>query len=143
MKTFLTCLLNTVIYGIVIPLSVFAIASLAVTYSCKYYWGEQYLVGDSGFKLGMWMVYYMITLTIYYYFFALTSFGFDHKLRKVSIAITLLMPILFHYLLSGYDYRITICFAGFHLTYYVLFYGFVWVQKNLNCRIKSYQKQRL
>jgi hypothetical protein len=29
---------------------------------------------------------------------------------------------------GGYDYRITVCFAGFHLTYYVLIYGFVWLQ---------------
>jgi len=39
------------------------------------------------------------------------------------------MPIVFHYDMSDYDYRITICFAGFHLTYYVLFYGFVRLQR--------------
>jgi hypothetical protein len=46
----------------------------------------------------------------------------------VSIALTIAMPIVFHYDMSDYDYRITICFAGFHLTYYVLFYGFVWLR---------------
>ena len=128
-KTILTYLLNITLYGIVLPILVYGLASIAVVLSCKYYWGEEFMQGDSGFKLGAWMFYYSITLTLYYYFFALISFGFDHKLRKVSIALTVLIPIVFHYLLSGYDYRITVCFAGFHLTYYVLFYGFVWLQK--------------
>ena len=130
-KTILTYLLNITLYGIVLPILVYGLASIAVVLSCNYYWGEEFMQGDSGFKLGAWMFYYSITLTLYYYFFALISFGFDHKLRKVSIALTVLIPIVFHYLLSGYDYRITICFAGFHLTYYVLFYGFVWLQKVL------------
>ena len=129
MKIFLTCLINTLLYGIVLPIAVFVFASLAVSLSCKYYWGEEFMQGDSGFKLGVWITFYFVTLTLYYYLFACISFGFDHKLRKVSIALTVSMPILFHYLLSGYDYRITICFAGFHLTYYVLFYGFVWLQR--------------
>jgi hypothetical protein len=128
-KTILNYLLNITLYGIVLPILVYGLASIAVVLSCNYYWGEEFMQGDSGFKLGAWMFYYSITLTLYYYFFALISFGFDHKLRKVSIALTVLIPIVFHYLLSGYDYRITICFAGFHLTYYVLFYGFVWVQR--------------
>jgi hypothetical protein len=136
LKTILTCLLNITIYGVVLPLFVSGMASLAITYSCKYYWGEEYLVGDSGFKLGMWVSFYIITLTLYYYFFAVVSFGFDHKLRKVSIALTLIMPILFHYLLCGYDYRITICFAGFHLTYYFLFFLFRYAQKYISQNIQ-------
>lgn len=123
-----------------LPLLVYVLASIAVVFSSEYYWGEEYMQGDSGFKLGAWMFYYSITLTLYYYFFALISFGFDHKLRKVSIALTILMPIVFHYLLSAYDYRITVCFAGFHLTYYVLFYLFVWLQQYLKNRIKLYLK---
>jgi cell division protein FtsW (lipid II flippase) len=63
-------------------------------------------------------------------------------LRRVSVAITITMPILFHYLISGYDYRITVCFAGFHLTYYVLFYGLVWMQQLLVNRVKIYFKER-
>jgi hypothetical protein len=121
----------------VLPLTVFGLASIAVSLSCKYYWGEDYLVGDSGFKLGMWITFYFVTLTLYYYLFALINFGFDHKLRKVSLALTLFIPILFHYLISGYDYRNTICFAGFHLTYYILFYGFVWLQKVAVQKIKQ------
>jgi hypothetical protein len=113
----------------VLPIAVYAIADTAIIYSCKYYWGEEYLKGDSGFKLGLWVTFYFITLTLYYYLFAFISFGFDHKLRKVSIALTIAMPIVFHYDMSAYDYRITVCFAGFHLTYYILFYGFVWLQK--------------
>jgi len=139
-KTILTYLLNITLYGIVLPILVYGLASIAVVLSCTYYWGDEFMQGDSGFKLGAWMFYYSITLTLYYYFFALISFGFDHKLRKVSIALIVLMPIVFHYLLSAYDYRITVCFAGFHLTYYVLFYVFVWVQKVVTKRIKNYQK---
>lgn len=131
MKPLLTCLVNTVLYGIVLPIAVYAIADTAIIYSCKYYWGEEYLKGDSGFKLGAWITFYFLTLTLYYYLFAMISFGFDHKLRKVSITLITCMPIVFHYLISGYDYRITICFAGFHLTYYILFYGFVWAQKDV------------
>ena len=94
--------------------------------------------GDSGFKLGAWMFFYSITLTLYYYFFALISFGFDHKLRRVSVTIIILMPIIFHYLLNGYDYRITVCFTGFHLTYYVLFYGFVWLQQYFKNKLRGH-----
>ena len=142
-KTILTYFLNITLYGIVLPILVYGLASIAVVVSCRYYWGEEFMQSDSGFKLGMWMIYYSITLTIYYYFFALISFGFDHKLRKVSIALTVLMPIVFHYLLSAYDYRITVCFAGFHLTYYILFYLFVWVQKRFNVYLKNKYSQQI
>jgi len=83
LKPLLTCLLNTVLYGIVLPIAVYAIADTAIIYSCKYYWGEEYLKGDSGFKLGIWVTFYFITLTLYYYLFAFISFGFDHKLRNM------------------------------------------------------------
>lgn len=140
-KTILTYLLNITLYVIVLPILVYGLASIAVVLSCTYYWGDEFMQGDSGFKLGAWMFYYSITLTLYYYFFALISFGFDHKLRKVSIALIVLMPIVFHYLLSAYDYRITVCFSGFHLTYYILFYLFVWVQRFINHRVKIYFKK--
>jgi hypothetical protein len=137
LKPLLTCLVNTILYGIVLPITVFAISDIAIKLSCKYYWGEEYLKGDSGFKLGLWVTFYFITLTLYYYLFAFISFGFDHKLRKVSIALTIAMPIVFHYDMSDYDYRITVCFAGFHLTYYVLFYVFVWLQKQVSFYLKN------
>lgn len=137
MKPLLTCLLNTVIYGIVLPIAVYSLADTAIELSCKYYWGKEYLKGDSGFKLGLWVTFYYITLTLYYYLFAFISFAFNHKLRPISIVITILMPIVFHYDMSNYDYRITVCFAGFHLTYYVLFYLFVWLQKVVNISIKG------
>ena len=123
-----------------VPLAVFVLASTAVSLSCRYYWGEEFMQGDSGFKLGAWITFYFVTLTLYYHLFALISFGLDHRLRRASVAITLAMPILFHYLMSGYDYRITVCFAGFHLTYYVLFYGLVWLQQLINNRIKGHLK---
>lgn len=140
MKTILTYLINITLYGVVLPLLVYVLASIAVVFSSEYYWGQEYMQGDSGFKLGAWMFFYSITLTLYYYFFALISFGFDHKLRRVSVAIIILMPILFQYLLNGYDYRITVCFTGFHLTYYVLFYGVVWLQQLIKNRVKIYFK---
>ncbi len=140
LKPLLTCLLNTVIYGIVLPIAVYSLADTAINLSCKYYWGEEYLKGDSGFKLGLWVTFYFITLTLYYYLFAFISFAFKHKLRPISIIINILMPIVFHYDMSDYDYRITICFTGFHLTYYVLFYGVVRVQKNLSRKIKSHHR---
>jgi len=140
LKIILTYLLNIILYGIAIPATVFILASIAVEISCKYFWGEQYLNGDSGFKLGAWMIFYFITLTMYYYLFALINFGFSHRQRPVTVGITIAMPILFHCLISAYDFRITICFAGFHLTYYILFFGFVWVQKVMKRRIKSYYK---
>ena len=94
MKIILTYLLNIILYGIVIPTTVFILASIAVEFSCKYYWGEQYLQGDSGFKLGAWITFYFVTLTIYYYLFALINFGFSHRQRPVTVGITIAMPIL-------------------------------------------------
>lgn len=135
MKKILTYLLNIVLYGIIVPMAVFVLAGIAVSLSCRYYWGDEFMQGDSGLKLGAWITFYFVTLTLYYYLFTFVSFGFDHRLRRVSVAITITMPILSHFLISGYDYRITICFAGFHLTYYVLFYGFVWLQQLMNNRI--------
>lgn len=140
MKIILTYLLNIILYGIVIPATVFILASMAVEISCKYYWGEQYLQGDSGFKLGAWMIFYFITLTIYYYIFALINFGFSHRQRPITVGITIAMPILFHFLISAYDFRITICFAGFHLTYYILFFALVQLQKIIKRKMKSYNK---
>ena len=142
LKTLLTYLINITLYGIVLPILVYGLASVAAVISCRYYWGEEFMQGDSGFKLGAWITFYFVTLTLYYYLFAFISFGFDHRLRRVSVAITITMPILFHYLMSGYDYRITVCFAGFHLTYYVLFYGFVWLQQLIKNRVKIYFKER-
>ena len=140
MKKILSYLFNILLYGIMVPLAVFVLTSIAVSLSCRYYWGEEFMQGDSGFKLGAWITFYFVTLTLYYYLFALISFGLDHRLRRVSVAITISMPILFHYLISGYDYRITVCFAGFHLTYYVLFYGLVHIQQLINNRIIAHFK---
>ncbi len=142
LKTILTYIINITLYGIVLPILVYGLASVTAVISCRYYWGEEFMQGDSGFKLGAWITIYFVTLTLYYYLFAFISFGFDHRLRRVSVAITITMPILFHYLISGYDYRITVCFAGFHLTYYVLFYGLVWMQQLLVNRVKIYFKER-
>ena len=58
-KPILTCLLNTVIYGIVLPITVYSLADTTINLSCKYYWGEEYLKGGSGFKLGLWVTFYL------------------------------------------------------------------------------------
>jgi hypothetical protein len=142
LKTILTYVINITLYGIILPILVYGLASVATVISCRYYWGEEFMQGDSGFKLGAWITFYFVTLTLYYYLFAFISFGFDHRLRRVSVAITITMPILFHYLISGYDYRITISFTGFHLTYYALFYGFVWLQQLIKNSIITYFKEK-
>ena len=40
------------IYGIIIPIVVVLLADLAITISCKYYWGEHVL----NFKLSIWQI---------------------------------------------------------------------------------------
>lgn len=136
MKIIANYLVNIILYGIVIPIAVFGLASIAVELSCKYYWGMEYLQGDSGFKLGAWLIIYFITLTLYYYLFALINFGFSHRQKPLTVGITIAMPILFHYLISAYDYRITICFAGFHVAYYILFFAMVQLQKMIKQKMQ-------
>ena len=116
------------IYGIIIPLIVCLLADLAITISCKYYWGEHLL----GFKLSMLQLTLSISLSVIYYLFCIV---YKIVKRKADIRlITILfvtMPILVYHISSSYDYRITISFALFHCTFYVLFFATRYIRKQI------------
>ena len=116
------------IYGIIIPLIVCLLADLAITISCKYYWGEHLL----GFKLSMLQLTLSISLSVIYYLFCIV---YKIVKRKADIRlITILfvtMPILLYHMSSTYDYRITISFALFHCTFYVLFFATRYIRKEI------------
>ena len=116
------------IYGIIIPIVVVLLADLAITISCKYYWGEHLL----GFKLSMLQLTLSISLSVIYYLFCIV---YKIVKRKADIRlITILfvtMPILVYHISSSYDYRITISFALFHCTFYVLFFATRYIRKQI------------
>ena len=108
------------IYGLVIPLIVVLLADAAITISCKYYWGEHVL----GFKLSIWQLTLSICLSVIYYLFCIVYKIVKRKADKRLITLLfVLMPILVYHISSKYDYRITISFALFHCTFYVLFFA--------------------
>ena len=105
------------IYGILIPIIVVVLAEVAITISCKYYWGEHLL----NFKLSMWKLTLNISLSVIYYLFCIVYKLVKRKADKRFITILfVLMPILIYHMSSAYDYRITISFALFHCTFYLL-----------------------
>ena len=107
------------IYGIIIPIIVVLLADLAITISCKYYWGEHVL----NFKLSIWQLTLSISLSVIYYLFCMVYKLVKRKADKHLITLLfVLMPILVYHMSSTYDYRITISFALFHYTFYVLFF---------------------
>ena len=116
------------IYGIIIPIFVVLLADLAITISCKYYWGEHVL----NFKLSMWQITLSISLSVIYYLFCIV---YKIVKRKADIRIiTILfvtMPILVYHISSSYDYRITISFALFHFTLYFLFFATRFIRKQI------------
>ena len=116
------------VYGIIIPLIVCLLADVAITISCKYYWGEHLL----GFKLSMLQLTLSISLSVIYYLFCIV---YKIVKRKADIRIiTILfvtMPILAYHISSTYDYRITISFALFHFTFYVLFFATRYIRKQI------------
>jgi hypothetical protein len=116
------------VYGIIIPLIVSLLADVAITISCKYYWGEHLL----GFKLSIWQLTLSITLSVIYYLFCIV---YKIVKRKADIRlITILfvtMPILAYHISSSYDFRITISFALFHFTFYVLFFATRYIRKQI------------
>ena len=114
------------------------LAEVAITISCKYYWGENVL----GFKLSIWQLNLSISLSVIYYLFCIVYKLVNRKANKHLITLLfVLMPILVYHMSSTYDYRITISFALFHYTFYVLFFAtrYIWktCAKNSN---KSSQK---
>ena len=116
------------IYGIIIPIVVVLLADLAITISCKYYWGEHLL----GFKLSMLQLTLSISLSVIYYLFCIV---YKIVKRKADIRlITILfvtMPILAYHISSSYDYWITVSFALFHCTFYVLFFATRYIMKQI------------
>ena len=116
------------IYGIIIPIVVVLLADLAITISCKYYWGEHLL----GFKLSMLQLTLSISLSVIYYLFCIV-----YKIVKKKADIRLItilfvtMPILLYHMSSSYDYIITVSFALFHCTFYVLFFATRYIRKEI------------
>jgi hypothetical protein len=117
-------ILNLFIYGLLIPLIVVLLADLAIKISCKYYWGEELLSGHGGFKLGIWLLYLTICSTIIYYIFCILFKIIKRDAGKNLLSVTfVLVPILLYSISSPYDFRITISFAFFHMTFYALFFA--------------------
>ena len=113
------------IYGIFIPIIVMVLAEVAITISCKYYWGEHVL----NFKLSIWQLTLSISLSVIYYLFCMVYKLVKRKADKRLITLLfVVMPILVYHMSSTYDYRITISFALFHCTFYVLFFAtrYIW-----------------
>jgi len=116
------------IYGIIIPLIVCLLADVAITISCKYYWGEHVL----NFKLSMWQLTLSISLSVIYYLFCIVNKIVKRKadIRIITI-LFVTMPILVYHMSSTYDYRITISFALFHFTFYFLFFATRFIRKQI------------
>ena len=107
------------IYGILIPIIVVVLAEVAITISCKYYWGEHVL----GFKLSIWQLTLSICLSVIYYLFCIVYKIVKRKADKRLITLLfVLMPILVYHMSSTYDYRITISFGLFHCTFYLFYF---------------------
>ena len=116
------------IYGIIIPIVVVLLADLAITISCKYYWGEHVL----NFKLSIWQLTLSISLSVIYYLYCIVYKIVKRKADKRLITLLfVLMPILVYHMSSTYDYRITISFALFHCTFYVLFIATRYIRKEI------------
>ena len=116
------------IYGIIIPLIVCLLADVAITISCKYYWGEHVL----NFKLSIWQITLSISLSVIYYLYCIVYKIVKRKADKRLITLLfVLMPILVYHMSSTYDYRITISFALFHCTFYVLFFATRYIRKEI------------
>ena len=116
------------IYGIIIPIIVVLFADVAITISSKYYWGEHVL----NFKLSMWQLTLSISLSVIYYLFCMIYKIVKRKANKRLITIIFVtMPILVYHISSTYDYRITISFALFHCTFYVLFFATRYIRKQI------------
>jgi hypothetical protein len=116
------------IYGIFIPIIVVLLAEVAITVSCKYYWGEHVL----GFKLSIWQLTLSICLSVIYYLFCIVYKIVKKKADKRLITLLfVLMPILVYHVSSSYDYRITISFSLFHCTFYFLFFVVIYFRYKL------------
>ncbi len=117
--------LKGLIFVILIPLIIAELADFSVRLSCKYYWGEEFLRGHLGFKLGMMVVGLTYSLTFVYYLFGLLFKLFRSVKARVYLTVLFFcLPVLYYDGGSSYDYRLTICFGLFNASYYLLFYLF-------------------
>ena len=116
------------IYGIIIPIVVVLLADLAITISCKYYWGEHVL----NFKLSILQLTISISLSVIYYLYCIVYKKLKRKadIRLITI-LFVTMPILVYHISPTYDFRITISFALFHCTFYVLFFATRYIRKEI------------
>lgn len=131
-------ILKLFVYGLLIPLIVVFLADLAIKISCKYYWGEELLNGHAGFKILMWYFSLTITLTIIYYLFSVLFKIVKRKTGKYLLTATFIfVPVLLYNISSPYDYRITISFAFFHMTFYVLFFSVRFLTNRLPLKKQS------
>ena len=96
--------------------------------SCKYYWGEHVL----NFKLSILQLTISISLSVIYYLYCIVYKKLKRKadIRLITI-LFVTMPILAYHISSSYDYRITISFALFHCTFYVLFFATRYIRKEI------------
>jgi len=145
MKKIYSIAIKLFTYGLLIPLIVFLLADLTVRTSCKCYWGEWYLHHITGVKLVFWVFGLFCLLTIIYYIFCTIFFlvwGKQNlKFRIFLTAVFIIIPIVFYDLTSHYDYRITICFALFHLTFYILFFAFRYFFTLISKKPHKFNKQ--
>jgi len=118
--------LKNIAYGLLIPLITLLLANFATGIFLRYYWSGGYIHGFQSFMIGIGIIILFVSLTIVYYIFCAIFFLTKEKIkyRKFLTAAFLIIPIILYALGNDYGIDITICFALFHLTFYVLFFIF-------------------
>ena len=115
-------MLQIALYAVAIPLAVSYLANIGIRLSAKYYWGELVMEGDSGVKLASWYLKMIISLTITYLIFLVPYFIIKKPwIRKLLLLIFLTAPVLLFHFTSEYGLSITLSFALFNATFYILF----------------------
>ncbi|MCL2289574.1 MAG: hypothetical protein FWC34_02555 [Bacteroidetes bacterium] len=139
MKKNIINFLKVLAYGLLIPLIVFLLANLAVEMFFRYYWG--YIHGFTSLLLGFEILALFILLTIVYYIFCTIFFltRGKTKFRKYLIAAFLIIPILLNGFTYDYGIDIAICFALFHLTFYILFFALRFLFQRFRLKHKKLQ----
>lgn len=115
--------LKIVVYVVLIPIIVLILADLGIMLSAKFYWGADYLKGASGLRLWFMLISLSFYLTITYYFFMIMFLIVKNKSwRFLVTSFFVVLPVLYYQATSNYDYRLTVSFATFNCTYYLLFF---------------------
>ena len=107
--------------GIFIPLFTLVLAFVTAYLSLIFYWGT---LGDQAeLKVTLGIIFLWFTLTSIYVIFGISFYFIKNKYIKILWTILfLILPTLYYDYNSPYDYRITLSFAAYHITYYVLFF---------------------